>query len=394
MRSYNARVTGSNMNGSAPGLPAASAAAPQDEGSLSTLIHQRLLQAQGWLPFDEFMHLALYAPGLGYYARDSRPFGLMARDGSDFVTAPELSPLFGAALARQLAQALQAAQADTLWEFGAGSGALAAQVLTALDALGCPPQRYVIVEVSGALRAQQAQRLAAFGPRVQWASSLPEQMHGVLLGNEVLDAMPVKLLHWDGRQWYERGVAAAPEGDGWAWADRPTTLRPPVSDEAFVPGAVTELHQQAQGFVRMLAQRLVRGAAFFIDYGFPEAEYYHPQRSGGTLMCHRGHRADSNPLADVGEKDITSHLDFSALALAGQDAGLEVAGYTSQAHFLLNCGITDLLQTATLAERAAAQKLLTEHEMGELFKVIAYTRGLPDGWRPLGFARGDRSHRL
>jgi SAM-dependent MidA family methyltransferase len=157
---------------------------------------------------------------------------------------------------------------------------------------------------------------------------------------------------------------------------------------------VTELHLQAQGFVRTLAERLQRGAAFFLDYGFPDAEYYHPQRHGGTLMCHRGHQADTDPLADVGEKDISAHLDFSALALAGQDAGLDVAGYTSQAHFLLNCGLADLMQAVAVPARSAAHRLMAEHEMGELFKVLAFARGLPAGWQPLGFLRGDRSHRL
>ena len=162
-----------------------------------------------------------------------------------------------------------------------------------------------------------------------------------------------------------------------------------------MPGTVTELHLQAQAFVATLAERLACGLVLLVDYGFPQAEYYHPQRTGGTLMCHRAHLADANALADVGEKDLTAHVDFTALALAAQDAGLEVAGYTSQARFLLNCGIAELLQAASPAERAHAQKLLTEHEMGELFKVIALARGLDFGREgPLGFRAGDRTHRL
>jgi SAM-dependent MidA family methyltransferase len=377
------------------------------QASLSTLVSQRIAAGGGWLPFDQFMALALYAPGQGYYARGDRQFGLMpgrqGQQGSDFVTAPELSPLFGAALARQVAQALDAAQADTVWEFGAGSGALAEQLLDALDALGTRIRCYAIVDISGALRARQARRLARFGSRVQWLDALPETLHGVLLGNEVLDAMPVHLLHWDGRNWLERGVSRPDGGvggsvsgnasDRFIWADRPTTLRPPVPAGHFPPGTVTELHLQAQAFIRTLADRLQRGAAFFIDYGFPEAEYYHPQRHQGTLMCHRAHMADTDPLTDVGDKDITTHIDFSAIALAAQDAGLEVAGYTTQAHLLMNCGLLDLLQHANLRTRANAQKLLTEHEMGELFKAIALTKNLP-GFRPLGFAAGDRTHTL
>ena len=179
-------------------------------------------------------------------------------------------------------------------------------------------------------------------------------MHGVVVGNEVLDAMPVQLLHWDGGAWLERGVVAA--AGGCAWQDRPTLLAPPAaaagraSEPHFVPGYLTEIHPQAEAFVATLAGRLTRGAAFFIDYGFPDAEYYHPQRSGGTLMCHRAHRADADPLADVGEKDITAHVDFSGIAVAAQDAGLEVLGYTSQARFLLNCGLAELLQAADLRD--------------------------------------------
>ena len=343
--------------------------------------------AGGWIGFDRYMALALYAPGAGYYARPGRLFGALPSSGSDFVTAPELTPLFGRALARQLAQALQASGSDEVFEFGAGSGALAAQLL---EALGPALARYSIVDVSGGLRARQQERLAAFGARERWLDAWPEAMHGVVVGNEVLDAMPVQLLHFDGAQWLERGVALDAQG-GFAWRDRPTALRPP-HEAAFVPGTTIELHAQAEAFVASLGERLARGAAFFLDYGFPAAEYYHPQRTGGTLMCHRAHRADTDPLADAGLKDITAHVDFSGIALAGQDAGLDVLGYTSQARFLLNCGLIDLLHGASPRELAAAQKLLGEHEMGELFKVIGFAKGCT--FDPLGFAEGDRTHRL
>ncbi len=385
-----------------------------EPGSVSAalLAHLRrdIAAAGGWIPFDRFMHTALYAPGLGYYARGDSPIGLMPGAapfqpatpgtaalessrmanhfgaGSDFVTAPVLSPFFGRALAVQVAQGLQAGQADEVFEFGAGTGALAQQLLLTL---GERVRRYTIVEVSGSLRAQQRDRLAAWGDRVQWAEQMPQAMRGVVLGNEVLDAMPARMLAYDGEGWCERGVVWHDET--LCFADRPTDARPPVAGP-FVPGTVLEIQPQAQAFVTTLAEHLECGLALFIDYGFPEAELYHPQRTGGTLMCHRAHRADGNPLADVGLKDITVHVDFTAIALAAQDAGLNVAGYTSQARFLLNCGIADLLEGATLPERAAAQKLLTEHEMGELFKVIALTRGL--NFELLGFAAGDRTHRL
>jgi SAM-dependent MidA family methyltransferase len=218
-------------------------------------------------------------------------------------------------------------------------------------------------------------------------------MHGVVLGNEVLDAMPVQLLHWDGQQWHERGVTA--DGERFTWADRPTSLRPPHAGP-FVPGSTLEIHPQAEAFMRSLAERLTRGAAFFIDYGFPEAEYYHPQRHMGTLMCHQGHLSDTNPLVHVGDKDITAHVNFSAVALAAQEAGLQVLGYTSQAHALMNCGLLDMLQDADLRSRVAAQTLIAEHEMGELFKVLGLWAGGKSGITldAMAFARGDRSHTL
>jgi SAM-dependent MidA family methyltransferase len=357
---------------------------------LVALVRRAIERDGGWIPFDRYMALALYAPGLGYYARDSRQFGFLPSSGSDFVTAPELSPLFGRALARQVAQALDGCGGGEVWEFGAGSGALARQLL---DALGPRVRAYHVVEVSGALRARQQDALAAHAGRVQWHDRLPDAMTGVVVGNEVLDAMPVQLLRFDGQRWLERGVVMA--GDGFAWDDRPTDRRPP-HDADHAPGTVTELHAQAEAFVATLAGLLVRGAAFFVDYGFPAHEYYLPQRIGGTLMCHRAHRADPDPLAATGEKDITAHVDFTGIALAAQDAGLEVLGYTSQARFLMNCGILDDLAGAGLAVIANAQKLLNEHEMGELFKVIGLARGCEAGFMaaPIGFQSGDRTHTL
>jgi SAM-dependent MidA family methyltransferase len=362
--------------------------------TLQDRLHAEIAAAGGWLPFDRFMAMALYEPGLGYYTGGRRKFGTLPSEGSDFVTAPEMSPLFGRALARQLAQALQASGCREVMEFGAGSGALAAQVIAELDALGAGLARYRIVELSAELRERQRERLAAWGDRVEWLDTLPDTIEAVVIGNEVLDAMPVQLLAFDGQAWRERGVVSA--GEGFAFEDRDTLLRPPLQGPAhggFVPDTVTEIHPQAEAFVRTLARALRRGAAFFIDYGFPEAEYYHPQRRGGTLMCHQGHLADADPLVAVGDKDITAHVNFTGIALAGQDAGLVVLGYTSQAHFLLNCGIADLLAGASLGERAMAHRLLAEHEMGELFKVIGFAP-LDAPFDALGFERGDRSHKL
>ena len=198
-------------------------------------LHAAIAEQGGWLPFDRYMDIALYQPGLGYYSRGSGQIGLWPGSGSDFVTAPELSSLFGTALSRQVAQALDAAEADEVFEFGAGTGALAAQLL---GALGPRVRRYSIVDLSGTLRARQAEELAPFGDRVRWLDEWPAAMQGVVLGNEVLDAMPVQLLHWDGRAWWERGVSLV--ADELAWADRATALRPPV-DAHFVPGTVVEV---------------------------------------------------------------------------------------------------------------------------------------------------------
>jgi SAM-dependent MidA family methyltransferase len=358
--------------------------------SLTSLIRQTIAENGGWLPFDRYMSLALYTPGLGYYARGNALFGALPQSGSDFVTAPELSPLFGHTLARAIGQALHASGTSHIYEFGAGSGALAEQLLTTL---GDKAKRYTIVELSGALRARQQTRLSRFGHQVQWLDTLPSELQGAIVGNEVLDAMPVQLLCFDGAQWLERGVVNADAGFG--WADRPTSLKPPFAG-SYPPGYVTEIHPQAEAFITTVAERLTRGAAYFIDYGFPEAEYYHPQRDQGTVMCHRAHRADADPLADVGEKDITAHVNFTAMALAAQNAGVEVLGYTSQAHFLINCGLVDALKTADLPTRANAQKLITEHEMGELFKVVAFAKGCEANFMldSCGFSQGDRTHTL
>ncbi|MGE0498657.1 MAG: class I SAM-dependent methyltransferase [Ramlibacter sp.] len=354
--------------------------------ALEKLVQRAIAQAGGWLPFDRFMALALYAPGLGYYASHSRKFGQMPESGSDFVTAPELSPLFGRALAVQVADALRATGTREVWEFGAGSGALAGQLL---DVLGEDVDRYTIVDLSGTLRERQQAALAGHAPRVQWASELPEQMRGVVVGNEVLDAMPVKLLVRTAGVWHERGVAWHEQRC--TWADQPTELRPPVEVEGD-HDYLTEIHPQAEAFMRTLADRLVQGAAFLLDYGFPEAEYYHPQRHMGTLMCHRAHQADGDPLADLGLKDITAHVNFTGVALAAQEAGLPTLGYATQARFLMNCGVVDLMAAASVAQRTNALKLVNEHEMGELFKVIALSR--TQGWEPLGFLQGDRTHTL
>jgi SAM-dependent MidA family methyltransferase len=350
------------------------------------------ITATDWTPFDVFMSRALYDPVCGYYTRSHNQIGQSATN-SDFATAPVISPYFAKALAKQIAQCLEATCTSEIWEFGAGTGALALQLLREL---GDKVTKYHIVDVSGSLQDLQKATLQAaptLACKVTWLEALPDAASGVMIGNEVLDAMPVKLLARKNSIWFERGVVSM--NDELQFADEATELRPPLK----ITGAhdyVTEIHPQAEAFIQTLADRLKKseqgGTILMIDYGFGESEYYHPQRHMGTLMCHMAHQSDTNPLLDVGAKDITAHVNFTGIALAAQNAGLTVNGYTSQGRFLLNCGLLDLLQNASLAEKAMAQKLVTEHEMGELFKVICLST--LDYFEPTGFADGDRSHTL
>ncbi|AQV92518.1 hypothetical protein BJN34_01230 [Cupriavidus necator] len=387
-------------------LPPADAQAASD--TLTARIGESIDAAGGWIGFDRYMAMALYAPGLGYYSGGSAKFGRDARDGSDFITAPELSPFFARTLARQFAPLL-AQGLPHLLEFGAGTGRLAADLLLGLDQEGQLPQTYAIVELSGELRARQqatlAQRAPHLADRVIWLDTLPAAFDGVIVGNEVLDAMPVQLYARSGGRWHERGVVRSHVGEpAFRFEDRPLADADVPEALCAIPGdhdLVTETHAEAEGFARAIGAMLARGAAFFIDYGFPAGEYYHPQRAGGTLMCHYRHHAHPDPFLYPGLQDITAHVNFSGIAHAAVDAGLAVAGFASQARFLMNAGITELLMEldpsdarAFLPQANAVQKLLSEAEMGELFKVIALTRGLDDSEPLAGFARGDRCHAL
>ncbi|WP_460900360.1 class I SAM-dependent methyltransferase [Paraburkholderia jirisanensis] len=388
-------------------LPAPDAAALAQSEALTAQIRAEIAAAGGWLPFDRYMERALYAPGLGYYSGGSVKFGRRAEDGSDFITAPELSPLFAETLARPVAQALEMSGTRQLIEFGAGTGKLAAGLLNALSALDAPFDTYSIVDLSGELRERQRATIEAEAPalaaRVHWLDALPESFEGVVIGNEVLDAMPVRLFAHAEGTWQERGVALNADG-ALAFADRPLRATRDAallaeieveSDDAYV----TETHEAAFAFTRTICTMLTRGAAFFIDYGFPRHEYYHLQRTQGTLMCHYRHRAHGDPFLYPGLQDITAHVEFTGIAEAGVDTGAELLGYTSQARFLMNAGITDALAEIDpsdlkhfLPAANAVQKLLSEAEMGELFKVIAFSRGIDDTLD--AFARGDRSHTL
>ncbi|MES2364314.1 MAG: class I SAM-dependent methyltransferase [Pseudomonadota bacterium] len=362
---------------------------------ISDVIHQ----TDGWISFARYMELALYSPGLGYYSGGSAKFGA----AGDFVTAPEISPLFGRSLARQVAQVLQTCGGDVL-EAGAGSGRLACDLLQELAALDCLPQHYYILEVSADLRDRQRTTIQQQAPqlleRVCWLDALPEAFTGCMVGNEVLDAMPAHLLHWMSDTLLERGVAWV--DNAFAWREQVIIDRR-LHDAARaldVPADyVSEINLAAGAFIKSLAQCLQRGTLILIDYGFGEREYYHPQRNRGTLMCHYRHHVHDDPFYYPGLQDITAHVDFTAIAVAGIEAGMRLAGYTSQAQFLINCGITDLLArtpasdvSTYLPQASALQKLMSPAEMGELFKVIALCKNMDTVL--LGFVQGDQQRKL
>jgi SAM-dependent MidA family methyltransferase len=363
--------------------------------------HLRALieDAGGWVPFSRFMEAALYAPGLGYYAAGAMKFGA----AGDFVTAPEMTPLFGRALAQAIAPVLAETGGDLL-ELGAGSGRLAADVLGELERIGALPARYAILEVSADLRQRQQETIARAWPhlaaRVRWLDALPERFSGVILGNEVLDALPVELVHWTDAGPRERGVIL--DGAQFAWQDRPIAdpvLRTRAEALGLAPGYLSEIHLAADALIASLGDCLERGLVLMIDYGFSAGEYYHPQRHMGTLRAHYRHHALDDPFHLPGLCDLTAHVDFSAVARAGMAAGLVLVGYVSQANFLLNSGLTELLMQTPATDAAtylpqanAVQRLVSPAEMGELFKVIGLTKG---SVAPLaGFARGDRQHTL
>jgi SAM-dependent MidA family methyltransferase len=361
---------------------------------------QSLIQrAGGWMPFAQFMEAALYAPGLGYYAAGAMKFGA----AGDFVTAPELTPLFGRTLLHAIAPVLRDTGGDIL-ELGAGSGRLAVDVLGELEQLDALPAHYAILEVSADLRSRQQEKIAHERPelagRVQWLDALPAHFSGVILGNEVLDALPVELVQWTDAGPQARGVVR--DGEGFAWQDRSIDdpiLRARAEALNLAPGYLSEINLAADALITSLGHSLERGLILLIDYGFSAGEYYHPQRHMGTLRAHYRHHALDDPFYLPGLCDLTAHVDFSALARAGTTAGLELAGYTSQASFLLHSGLTELLMQTPVADAAAylpqanlVQQLVSPAEMGELFKVMGLSKG---GIAPLaGFARGDRRHTL
>ena len=380
-------------------LPAPTPDALAASQSLQQLIAAEIEQLGGAMAFSRFMELALYAPRLGYYSGGASKLGA----SGDFTTAPEISPLFGAALARAAA-AIIAQSAPEIIEFGAGTGKLARDVLTALDGMGVKLASYTIIELSGELRARQQEALKDL-PQVRWLDAMPETFSGVVLANEVLDAMPVELvIRKDGR-WQRQMVTV--ENGAFAFVQQALPdelalhLARQIPDAERLPeGYVTEIHPVAEGFMASLASMMKggRGAAFLFDYGFPAREYYLDQRMGGTLMCHYRHHSHPDPFFLPGLQDITAHVDFTAMALAAQEAGLPVLAYMNQASFLLGCGIGEMLLATDpadamryLPQSKAVQKLVSPAEMGELFKVLVVGQDVD---LPEAIVRADRSHRL
>lgn len=379
-------------------LPTPSATAQAASLALSQLIQNEIQQNQAWIPFSRFMELALYAPQYGYYTGGAHKIGA----AGDFITAPTLSPLFGQALAQQL-NALLPQTAGNLYEFGAGTGALAATLLQHLTPNTL--QHYYIIELSPELAERQRQHITHTVPHLAHhiihLHELPQQFDGIIIGNEVLDAMPVEIICQGHQQLLQMGVTH--HHNQFHWQAQPLTQPHLIqAAQTYFPPITpytSELHPAQYAFIHTLAQKLTRGGMIFIDYGFDASQYYHPQRNQGTLIGHYRHHTIHDPFFHIGLTDLTAHVNFTDIAQAGTDGELDLIGYTTQSHFLLNLGITHLLaQTgephspAYIQASTVLHQLIGQHEMGELFKVIAFGRNIDIDWQ--GFTHGDLCHKL
>ncbi len=389
-------------------LPPPSKSALQHSQNVQQAIRSKIQNSDNWISFSEYMKLVLYAPGLGYYSGGTTKFGT----SGDFVTAPEISALFAQTLARQVEQILDLLNNKDILEFGAGSGKLALDLLLELEKLKCLPRKYFILELSADLRQRQQalfqNKAPHLIPLLQWLDELPTQFSGFVFANEVLDAMPVHLVTWQDEKILERGVTWL--NDKFTWQEQPLLAgqlfeiaRELISQndtKGFKSHSYTsEISLTARQFIRSMEDVLQHGVVILIDYGFGRNEYYHPQRNQGTLMCHYRHHSHDDPFYLPGLQDITSHVDFSAVFQSMESTRLNLFGYTTQAHFLVNCGITNIV-TQIPAEQISKylplsnqlQKLTSPAEMGELFKVIAFGKNIN---KPLvGFTCGDKSHLL
>lgn len=364
-----------------------------DESAHSARLVARICDAidaaGGWISFERFMEMALYEPGLGYYSAGATKLG---SDG-DFVTAPEISPLFSRCLANQCVQVLESVSGGSILELGAGSGVMALDVLSELDRQQKIPARYLILEVSADLRERQRallqQRLPHLMDRIEWLDRLPEQFRGVLLANEVLDALPVQRFRMRGSQVNQLGVTWQLGRLDWSEVHAEPALEAVVREielnlgEPFADGYTSEFNLRLQPWIAGIAAAMSEGVALFIDYGLPRRQFYSASRREGTMLCHFRHRFHDDPLVNVGVQDIGAWVDFTAVAEAGFAAGMSVAGYTTQAHFLIGNGIEQFLapkdddELASRLQQARQAMLLTlPGEMGERFKVIGLAKGV------------------
>ncbi len=387
------------------GLPAPDAESARHSERTAACIRQAIDAAGGSISFAEYMQLALYAPGLGYYAAGATKFGA----AGDFVTAPEISPLFGRVLARQCAGVLAQVERPEVLELGAGSGALAVQVLSGLEALGAAPARYLILEVSPDLRERQEQRLREARPapetEIEWISRLPDRLEGVIIANEVADALPVERFRIEDGEVLQYRVRADGDRFEWARGKAPGFLEKAVRGiEASLSGPLpdgyeSEVSAGLPAWVEDVAGCVGNGLVFLFDYGVSRREYYAPDRSGGWLRCHFRHHAHDDPLVWPGIQDITAWVDFTSVAEAAAHAGMDIAGFVPQAHFLLHGGLPE--EVAAVAPSSPVGqaelsrqigRLILPGEMGERFKCIGLSRGGIE--RSPAFAAADRAHTL
>lgn len=364
--------------------------AQQRSHVLQARLRDAITSAGGALRFDEFMQLALYEPGLGYYTAADP---ILGRAG-DFITAPEIAPLFAASLAQWCKELFPQLVTRTVYEVGAGSGVLAVNLLKSLAEMSCLPEQYIIVEVSPVLRARQQQLVQSEIPQlvniVQWHTELPPTYSGLVIANELLDAMPVRRFYLGDNKIQEQYVCFQDNQLQFSFQDivdtqllaRLDTIQQQQGSK-LVPGYLSEVNFFAENWIYHSVQSLQQGVILIIDYGYPQGVYYHPQRTSGTLVCHYQHSVNTEPLQRIGLQDITAFVDFTAMAQAAQRAGAQLAGFTTQAHFLLDMGILDVLATQmqTQPERQVEfanqiKRLTLPHEMGEAFKVMGLSKAL------------------
>lgn len=395
---------GGQEAGNGPALAPLDAAARAHSDALAEAIRAEIRSRGGSIGFERFMDLALYHPALGYYRSGTVKFG----QGGDFVTAPEISPLFGQTLARHCARVLGEMNGAAILEFGAGTGRLAVELLAALEAVHALPSRYDILELSAELRTRQRDTLLARLPqvaqRVRWLEQLPDNFRGVVLANEVLDAMPVQCFEVGEDSFYERRVGIDEQGN-FVWvrrlADTALAARlAHITDDLLEPldaGYCSELNPQLEAWLAALASSVNEGLVLLIDYGYPRKEYYHPQRRHGTLLCHYRHRAHDDPFWALGLQDISANVDFTVVAEAAVQAGFEVLSYTTQASFLLANALAQSLaqansDTQRLQYAQHIKHLTLPGEMGERFHVMAL--GKRFAWPAERFALRDYRARL